>query len=169
MIYKVKESDLVGEIHGFPIEVVQKMVELQFEQTGKCDVELFQKGNCRGKDKGGFAWEFTDEDYDFWDEVIREKHFDLFFQTYPKAPKSVYPKVMKVWDVEGGIKRIRVVLAEKCGKFIAWANAETIEDSEAEVSTVIWNFAEDINVEKLTKAQIAKMIGKSVNEFEIAE
>jgi len=31
-MYKVKQSDLIGDIKGFPIEVVQKMIERQVEQ-----------------------------------------------------------------------------------------------------------------------------------------
>jgi len=30
-MYKVKQSDLVGQIKYFPIEVAQRMVECQFE------------------------------------------------------------------------------------------------------------------------------------------
>lgn len=43
MIYKVKQEDLIGDIKGFPIEVVQLMVERQFEQKGKCNIGIFQK------------------------------------------------------------------------------------------------------------------------------
>ena len=43
VMYKVKQSDLIGDIKGFPIEVVQKMVERQVEQGNKADVTVFQK------------------------------------------------------------------------------------------------------------------------------
>lgn len=48
---KVKQSDLIGDIAGLPIEVVQKMCEEQVNQGNKFDVSVFQKmrnRNCRG-------------------------------------------------------------------------------------------------------------------------
>lgn len=42
MKYTVEHSDLVGDIKDFPIEVVQKMVEMQQKQGNKPDVTVFQ-------------------------------------------------------------------------------------------------------------------------------
>lgn len=41
MNYKVKESDLKGDIKDFPIEVVQAMVNEQVRQGNKADVAKF--------------------------------------------------------------------------------------------------------------------------------
>ena len=41
--YKVKKEDIIGEIKGSPIEVVQKMVDYQVEQGFKADVSVFNE------------------------------------------------------------------------------------------------------------------------------
>ena len=78
-MYKVTKEDLVGEIKDFPIEVVQKMVERQVEQNGKPDVSVFQE--CIFS---GFLWSNTIENNDFWEKVISDNNFYLFFEKYPK-------------------------------------------------------------------------------------
>ena len=83
-MYKVKPSDLKGQIKDFPIEVVQKMVERQYEQTGKCNVKIFQLYKRTDKVDGGFLWRNTIEGYEFWRTIIDHNNFDLFFAKYPK-------------------------------------------------------------------------------------
>ena len=84
--------------------------------------------------------------------------------------ENEYPKVMKVSnqpiktkeDFKNANKR--VVFMEKCGKFIAWLNADTIEKSENITSTASWNYAVDLDWQpeeeikplKLTMEQIAQ-------------
>ena len=82
--YKVKKEDLIGEIKGFPIEVVQKMINYQVEQGNKADTKVFQVCVNAGYFKYGFIWCQTVEGMDFWEDVIYNKHFDLFFERYPK-------------------------------------------------------------------------------------
>ena len=85
-------------------------------------------------------------------------------------PDNEYPKVMKVSnqpiktkeDFKNANKR--VVFMEKCGKFITWYDADTIEKSENITSTVSWNYAVDLDWQpeeetkplKLTMEQIAQ-------------
>ena len=54
---------------------------------------------------------------------------------------------------------------EKCGKFITWYDADTIEKSENVTSTAVWNYAVDLDWQpeeeetkplKLTMEQIAQ-------------
>ncbi len=80
----ITEKDLIGEIEGFPIEVVRKMVEEQIRQGNKADVEVFQKLSNVDKKHGGFEWEDTEDGYEFWNNVIIYKEFDEFFGKYPK-------------------------------------------------------------------------------------
>lgn len=83
MVYKVKESDLKGQIKDFPIEVVQKMVERQYEQINRCDVNAFQFDKYSGIQKG-FIWSKTVEGEAFWRNVIANNNFDSFFAKYPR-------------------------------------------------------------------------------------
>ena len=66
-------------------------------------------------------------------------------------PESEYPKVMKVSKSPIKTKEqfekanTRVVFMEKCGKFITWYDADTIEKSENVTSTAVWNYAVDLD------------------------
>jgi hypothetical protein len=85
-------------------------------------------------------------------------------------PENEYHKVMKVSKKPIKTKEefknalTRVVFMEKCGKFIAWLDADTIEKSENITSTVSWNYAVDLDWKpeeetkplKLTMEQIAQ-------------
>ncbi len=79
-MYKVKQGDLIGDIEGFPIEVVQRMVDCQVEQGYQANVNVFQRNNTNG-----FDWDKTKEGEYFWGNVIMIKDFDLFFRKYPKG------------------------------------------------------------------------------------
>lgn len=85
---KIEKSDLVGGIQDFPIEVVEKMIEEQVKQGNLPDVEVFQKNPIAGMDDGGFNWKKTEQGYEFWDEVIGEGDFELFFMTYNKTTNT---------------------------------------------------------------------------------
>ena len=43
---------------------------------------------------------------------------------------------------------------EKRGKFIAWTNAETLEDTETILNIRIWKYAEDIKPENPQKQEL---------------
>ena len=60
---KITEKDLIGDIAGFPIEVVRKMVEEQVRQGNKADVSIFQECAHKVKKSGGFEWKETDMEY----------------------------------------------------------------------------------------------------------
>ena len=87
--YIVKKEDLIGQIKGFPIEVVQRMVDCQVEQGNKADVSVFQRTMCTGKAMGGFDWLITKEGQRFWTAVFKG-NFDDFWKMYPKLNKKVY-------------------------------------------------------------------------------
>lgn len=95
-MYQVKQKDLVGDIKGFPVEVVQKMIERQVEQNNVPDVKVFQEDRYCYIDEGGFSWSDTEEGNVFWTEVIGSRIFDLFFEKYPKQ-KLIPPTEIK-WE-----------------------------------------------------------------------
>ena len=82
----VEQSDLIGKIENFPIEVVQMMVDEQVRQGNKADVKVFQRRNFASD--SGFIWAGAVNGFDFWEEVIRYKNFDLFFSKYPKIQSA---------------------------------------------------------------------------------
>ena len=89
--YQVQESDLIGDLEGYPIEIVQKMVDYQIKQTNKADVKVFIHTKNAGL-KGGFDWKKTVEGFDFWNDVLHHENFDLFFGKYPKEGHEVVIK-----------------------------------------------------------------------------
>lgn len=91
--YKVTEADCIGELQGFPVEVVQKMLERQTAYCGKMDVSAFQC-DCAEKTRG-FDWKASPEGWDFWYDVIREKRWDLFFAIYPSEGGTVKVRAAK--------------------------------------------------------------------------
>ncbi len=153
-----------GALKGFPQEIVEKMLERQFEQTGKRDLSIFEKKIDSNKNNRGFYWGDTVEGFDFWYAVLTRKHFNTFFSRYPK-----YPKVMMVSN-NGDAWTKRVVFMEKCSKFIAWQNAETIEKAQTIVSTSNWSYAKDIEEPKILEVtidEIADKFGVNVKDIKI--
>ena len=66
----VEQSDLIGEIKDFPIEVVQEMVNEQVMQGNNADVGVFTKNVGASKNNGGFDWCYAIMGFNFWDNVI---------------------------------------------------------------------------------------------------
>ena len=87
---KIQQEDLIGQIEGFPIEVVQRMVEEQVKQGNKADVTVFQVTKDADISYKGFTWANTSEGCYFWKEVINWENFNLFFEKYPKRDTHVY-------------------------------------------------------------------------------
>ena len=83
----VEQSDLVGRLECFPIEVVQKMVNEQVRQGNKADVLLFQKRVYATRVCGGFDWDRSLIGLKFWMNVLLNEKFDTFFQKYQKNEK----------------------------------------------------------------------------------
>lgn len=81
---KITKKDLIGEIEGFPIEVVRAMVKEQIRQENNADVKVFQERYKASKYAGGFDWIDTEDGYEFWAEVLGDRDFDEFFEKYPK-------------------------------------------------------------------------------------
>jgi hypothetical protein len=91
----------MGELEGFPQEVIDKMLERQVEQGNSRDIQVFKHYKFAGKPNGGFDWHKTIEGSVFWNKVIADKKFDIFFDRYPKnntftTAKSVSVKCIHV-------------------------------------------------------------------------
>ena len=140
-----------GQIKDFPQEIVEKILERQFTYYGYRKTEMFE--NCLTK---SFLFSDTPEGLQFWYNVIVSKNFDLFFQKYPKKDKP-YPKIMMVSDNpinNQNIGKPRVVFMEKCGKYLAWREADTFETAEKTCVVIAWKYAKDIEEVKPLKVTI---------------
>ena len=125
--------------------------------------------NDASESKGLTNYYFVSEDKNYWsfnDTTDLPTHSVKEFL----KPENEYPKVMKVSMFPIKTKeqfenaKTRVVFMEKCGKFIAWLDVDTIEKSENITSTVSWDYAVDLDWQpeeetkplKLTMEQIAQ-------------
>lgn len=85
--------------------------------------------------------------------------------------EKTYPRVMMVsFDSENWHKR--VVFMKKCGRYLAWDNAETVEEAENQVNSVAWRFAKDIEEPKeitITLSDINSKIDEIKKLFGISE
>lgn len=113
LIFKVEQSDLVGDIERFPIEVVEKMIEEQVKQGNCPNVRVFQNRVTADVNNGGFNWETAEYKSKFWTKVILCEDFDLFFEKYPKKTNLFYIvgnskigiDIIKTLEKYGGVNR----------------------------------------------------------------
>lgn len=82
-----------GQIEGFPLEVIDKMMEHQEEQGNEFDVRVFEARKDAGVNKGGFYWLETTEGPSFWTQVIDDESFDTFFKKYSKKLAEEKPEM----------------------------------------------------------------------------
>ena len=85
---KVTTRDLIGDLENFPIEIVEKMLQKQYNQVNKKDITVFQNNKKADETHGGFRWSDTIEGYRFWDDVITLSKFDVFFKRYPERDRK---------------------------------------------------------------------------------
>lgn len=81
--YTVSQDDLKVKIESYPIEVVRRMAECQIEQSGSIDMWVLQN-----RPNNAFIWRNTLEGSYFWQKIILDNCFEVFFERYPKAPQT---------------------------------------------------------------------------------
>jgi hypothetical protein len=182
VIFKVEQSDLVGFIKNFPIEVVEKMIEEQVKQGNCPNVEVFQKYITADVDDGGFAWNQTEDGVEFWIEIIDGGNFDLFFKKYPKRANLVYivgnseigEDIIKTLEKYGGINKHEynggyndcIYYIDPNNKFI-----EICDINERKLWNVLMTTYTPIEVEEsvleVTMEEIAEKFGVDVTTLRI--
>ena len=185
MNYKVTKEDLIGDIKDFPIEVVQRMVDIQIEQNLNNCIVLLQL--CA---YGGFTFGMTKEGWEFWNDVILNKNFDLFFEKYPKDQDAKTEEVKQEMDTHvyyrGNAERGKEIISEltKLGGINYYnISAQNIDylyfilpktkriDSTCSGST-LYNIIEDAYTEKFlpeVKIETIEIDGKKYNKKEVLE
>ena len=80
-----------------------------------------------------------------------------------------FPRVMLVSN-GGNEWHKRVVFMQKCDRFLAWNNAETIEDAERTYRVASWHYAKELPEKvELTKSEIAEKFGISIDQLVIKD
>jgi hypothetical protein len=181
--FKVEQSDLVGDIKGFPIEVVEKMIEEQVKQGNCPNVEVFQKYNRADRKGGGFNWDDAENTYGFWSVVINDCDFDLFFEKYPKKAKMVYivgdseigEDIIKTLEKNGGINHHGYCGDTDGVLYYIEPNNDTIEICDVDKDKLLYEVllatytpidAEE-SVLEVTMEEIAEKFGVDVSNLRI--
>jgi hypothetical protein len=107
--YKVKKEDLIGEIKGIPIDIVQAMVIRQVTHgDNPSDVRQFQSHMACGSAYNGFNWSETPEGDELWREALTSGKFLKLIarlkHTMPELKEMLVTKEepKEVWlDLEG--------------------------------------------------------------------
>ena len=64
----------------------------------------------------------------------------------------------------------RVVFMKKCDRYLAWIDAETIEESEDIYKTTSWRYAKEFPEKiEITKSQIADKFGIPIDLIKIVD
>ena len=96
--------------NDLPVEIQQIMLDEQERQGNKRDAEVFEEYIMAGIRGGGFSWSRTVEGYIFWEKIIHDGNFTVFYDKYPKLPRlKVIPLHVKILDS----KKLLAYIAEK--------------------------------------------------------
>ena len=79
-----------GDIYGFPEEVIELMLDKQDKQGNDIDSSIFEHDKYATATEGGFNWTDTIEGMGFWNSVLENKDFNLFFKRYPKQKFNIW-------------------------------------------------------------------------------
>lgn len=109
------EYEPAGDITNFPIEIIDKMLENQVKQGNKLNIKVFEYNKISTKGSGGFDWSSTEEGHSFWDFVVGNKRFDVFFEKYNYIEPIYTPDLLTT----NSIKHLR-------GLWVANKNGSTL-------------------------------------------
>ena len=85
--YNITKKDMIGELTGFPLGVVVRMLEETEWQGNKPDISAFQRVVTANSQEGGFDWDASAKGNEFWYNVLMNLDFDRFFKVYPDYKK----------------------------------------------------------------------------------
>ena len=153
-----------------------QVIEVLNKEHGKKVIEYWKS---KGVDTMGMCGSFNKEDSgtvcyygvinDMFDcftiEDVRKYNAEIIELPQDKP----FPRVMLVSD-DGDAWYKRVVLMKRCDRYLAWLNAETIEESESVYEDKAWRYAKDLPEKvELTKSEIAEKFGLSVEQLVIKD
>ena len=152
-----------------------QVIEVLDIEHGRKVIEYWKS---KGVDTMGMCGSFNKEDSgtvcyygvinDMFDcftiEDVRKYNAEII--ELPKEENS-FPRLMLVSD-DGDAWYKRVVFMQKCDRFLAWNNAETIENAELTYRVASWRYAKELHEKvELTKSEIAEKFGISIEQLVI--
>ena len=98
------------QFKDLPVEIRKRMLDEQERQGNPRNAEVFKERVIADDRGGGFAWEDSEEGLDFWEKIILDGNFAVFYEKYPKRPAlTVIPLHIKIINSKSLLK----VIAEK--------------------------------------------------------
>ena len=149
--------EVLNKEHGK--KVIEYWKSKGFDTMGMCG--SFTKEDC----EEGRYYGVIQNDFDCYPiEYVRKYNAEII--ELPKEEKP-FPRVMLVSD-DGDSWRKRAVFMKRCDRYLAWADAQTIEESESIYSVVPWRYAKELPEKvELTKSEIAEKFGISEDQLVI--
>ena len=146
-----------------------KVIKVLDEEHGKKVIEFF-KQYC---DTARFEGIIIDSYYGLingkfyiWSiDKIREYNDEII----ELPEEKTYPRVMLVSFDNINWSNPRVVFMEKCGGFLAWSNATTLEEAKNAKDTCFWKYAKEIEPIEVTLEEIAEWKGISPEQIIIKQ
>ena len=141
-----------------------KVIKVLDIEHGKKVIEFWKQYCDTGELEGtsiGIYYGIVNGEFDRWTTYEVEKNNAEIIEL-PEEKK--YPRVMMVSDDKKKWKK-RVIFMEKCGWFLAWDKAETLEDAKKAKDTCHWRYAKELEPIEVTLEEIAEW--KGVNKEQI--
>ena len=158
-----------------------QVIEVLNKEHGRKVIEYWKS---RGVNTLGMNGSFTKEngeeeryygviqnDFDCYRiEFVRKYNAEIIeLPTESTKEEKTFPRVMLVSD-DGSSWHRRVVFMKRCGRYISWIDAETIEESENIYKTTSWRYAKEFPEKvELTKSQIAEKFGIPIDLIKIVD
>ena len=158
-----------------------QVIEVLNKEHGRKVIEYW---DSRGVDTSGVYGSLTKEDCEefryygvinnrfncYTIEFVRKCNTEIIeIPSESPEEEKQFPRVMLVSD-DGNSWHRRVVFMKRCGRYISWINAETIEESEDIYKTTSWRYAKEFPEKvELTKSQIAEKFGIPIDLIKIVD
>ena len=139
------------QFKDLPAEIQQRMLDEQERQGNPRNVEVFEADTSAPGRDGGFVWSKSVEGYAFWEKIIVDGDFSVFYAKYPKRSRlKVIPLHVKILNSKALLEEIAERLVTE------WRNggcmSERVEVDWFEYGGFHWSTNAEIEAEyKMTQ------------------
>ena len=153
-----------------------QVIEVLDSEHGRKVIEYWKSKGCdtlgmsgSQTKKGDYLWRYygvIDNCFDIYSERQAAENGAEIIEL---PEENSFPRVMLV-SCDGNSWKRRVVFMKKCNRYVAWVNAETIEESESIYEVISWRYAKELPEKvELTKSEIAERLGISIDQLVIKD
>lgn len=145
-----------------------KVIKVLDKEHGKRVIKFF-KQYCDTKELEGtnigFYYGIINGQFSVWLlSTVQDRNAEII----ELPEEKTYPRVMLVSDDKICWLK-RVVFMEKCGGFLAWYNAKTLDEAKNGTDTCFWRYAKELEPIEVTLEEIAEWKGVSKDQIIIKQ